>query len=185
MSYDETDRSEKPVTAGDAPVPEGEVTAQDESPDKDTVMSEDQVPEGGAAEPTSDESPPEEHHAGGNPAAERAGVYAKPSEEEQAEIDSERERRLDPDNRPENAEVSNADAELPTVEAWNAEHADEDTAAGTSDPGQIFRDIEISEDEKTTIAQEREERLDPSNRPDGAEVDNTGKTFEDGEFVEE
>lgn len=36
------------------------------------------------------------------------------------------------------------------------------------------------------IAAEREERLDPENRPDGAEVDNTGRSFDPqrGEFTD-
>lgn len=36
---------------------------------------------------------------------------------------------------------------------------------------------DVSQDEQE-IAQVREERLDPDNRPDGAEVDNTGRTFD-------
>ncbi|MCW2815537.1 MAG: hypothetical protein JWN84_2992, partial [Nocardioides sp.] len=32
------------------------------------------------------------------------------------------------------------------------------------------------------IEEERQQRLDPANRPENAEVDNTGRTFEDGEF---
>ncbi len=46
---------------------------------------------------------------GDNPAAARAGIYEKPSEEEIAEIEAERQRRLDPANRPENSEVMNTD----------------------------------------------------------------------------
>ncbi len=38
------------------------------------------------------------------------------------------------------------------------------------------------EDEIQEIEEERERRLDPDNRPEGAEVDNTQRTFEDGEF---
>ncbi len=48
-------------------------------------------------------------NAGDNPAAERAGIFEKPSEEEQQQIQAEREERLDPDNRPANAEVDNTD----------------------------------------------------------------------------
>lgn len=47
---------------------------------------------------------------GDNPAAERAGIYEKPSDEEIAEIEAERKRRLDPANRPENSEVMNTES---------------------------------------------------------------------------
>ena len=42
--------------------------------------------------------------------------------------------------------------------------------------------MEVTEEEQHEIAEERERRLDPDNRPEGAEVDNTERTFEDGEF---
>ncbi len=38
------------------------------------------------------------------------------------------------------------------------------------------------QEEIDKIEAEREERLDPENRPDNAEVDNTDRTFEDGHF---
>lgn len=54
---------------------------------------------------------------GDNPAAARAGIYEKPSDEEIAEIEAERKRRLDPANRPENSEVMNTDpADQPASE---------------------------------------------------------------------
>ena len=37
---------------------------------------------------------------------------------------------------------------------------------------------EPDEDTKQDIEEERERRLDPENRPDGAEVDNTSRTFD-------
>jgi hypothetical protein len=46
---------------------------------------------------------------GDNPAAERAGIYEKPPPEEIEEIEAERERRLAPENRPDNSEVDNMD----------------------------------------------------------------------------
>lgn len=46
---------------------------------------------------------------GDNPAAERAGIYEKPPPEEIEKIEAEREERLDPANRPDNAEVDNTD----------------------------------------------------------------------------
>ena len=94
------------------------------------------------------------------------------------EIDAERKRRLDPANRPEGSEVDNSDATLPTLEAWEAEQDDEGTP-GRSDPSQAFREMEVSEEEKAEIAAERERRLDPANRPEGAEVDNTPTRDED------
>ena len=101
---------------------------------------------------------------------------AEPSEGEVAEIEEERERRLDPDNRPENAVVDNTDTELPTVDAFNRREAEEraDEDGGSADPGERFREMEVSEEERAEIEEERERRLDPDNRPENAEVDNTG-----------
>ena len=70
---------------------------------------------------------------------------------------------------------------------WSTRTADsggsaEEGRAGTADPGKKFREIEISEEEQREIEEERQRRLDPDNRPPNAEVDNTGRTFEDGEF---
>ena len=98
------------------------------------------------------------------------------SEEERAEIEEDRKRRLDPDNRPDNAEVDNTDAELPTVEEFNRRDAEErsEEGQGTADPAEKFREIKPSEEEIAEIEEERKRRLDPDNRPDNAEVDNTG-----------
>ena len=41
---------------------------------------------------------------------------------------------------------------------------------------------DLSQEEIDQIEAERKERLDPENRPDNAEVDNTERTFEDGGF---
>ena len=38
------------------------------------------------------------------------------------------------------------------------------------------------EEEIKEIEEERERRLDPDNRPENSEVDNTERTFDDGEF---
>ena len=100
---------------------------------------------------------------------------------DQQEIEQERAQRLDPANRPDNAEVDNTDAELPTVEEFaelNAEEKD-GAAAGTSDPSEEFREIPPSEEEVREIEEERKRRLDPANRPDNAEVDNTGDDMPD------
>jgi hypothetical protein len=61
---------------------------------------------------------------------------------------------------------------------------DTDERAGRSlgiEPGK-----EPDEDTKQDIEEERERRLDPDNRPDGAEVDNTDRTFdhERGQFTD-
>lgn len=105
-----------------------------------------------------------------------------PSEDELAEIEAERKRRLAEENRPEMATVDNSGVTLPTVEKWAEDHPAE--AVGTADPAQKFRENPPSEDEIAAIAEEREHRLDPANRPDGAEVDNTHRTFQDGHFVD-
>jgi hypothetical protein len=45
---------------------------------------------------------------------------------------------------------------------------------------------EVSEQEKEEIEAERQERLDPENRPDNAEVDNTDRDFDTtkGQFTD-
>ena len=48
---------------------------------------------------------------------------------------------------------------------------------GSSDPSRAFRDNPPADDEVQEIEEERERRLDPANRPDGAEVDNTGENM--------
>ncbi len=119
-----------------------------------------------------------------NPVPDPAG--GRLGDDERAAIEAERERRLDPANRPEGAEVDNTSATLPTLEAWEAEQDPEDNPAsvGTSDPSAVFREMEVSQEERDAIAAERERRLDPANRPEGAEVDNTGRTVVDGRFTD-
>ena len=51
-------------------------------------------------------------------------------------------------------------------------------SAGTSDPSTKFRENPPDEQEQKEIEEERERRLDPENRPEGAEVDNTPRTFD-------
>jgi hypothetical protein len=50
----------------------------------------------------------------------------------------------------------------------------------------IEPDAEPDEETKQDMEEEREHRLDPDNRPDGAEVDNTERTFdhERGQFTD-
>ena len=100
---------------------------------------------------------------------------SEPDASEIEEINREREQRLAPENRPENAEVDNTDATLPTVEEFGRQSADEDTegSAGTADPSEKFREIQPSEEEVREIEEERRRRLAPENRPDHAVVDNT------------
>jgi hypothetical protein len=45
---------------------------------------------------------------------------------------------------------------------------------------------DVSEEEVARIERERRERLDPGNRPDNAEVDNTGRDFDEvhGRFAD-
>jgi hypothetical protein len=109
-----------------------------------------------------------------------------PSEEERREIEAERERRLDPANRPERAEVDNTGVTLPAVEEFERQAADEDdeAAAGTADPTAGFREVEVSDEERAELEEERKRRLDPANRPENTEIDNTGRTFEGDRFVD-
>ncbi len=105
----------------------------------------------------------------------------KPPQERIDEIEADRERRLDPENRPENVEVDNTDATLPTVEEFARanEGEDQEGAAGSADPSEVFRENPPSEEEAAEIEAERERRLAPENRPENAEVDNTGDNMPD------
>lgn len=91
-------------------------------------------------------------------------------DEEIQEIEAERASRLAPENRPEGAEVDNTGENMPEV----AKQAESDgSSEGTADPGKFFRENPPSEEEVREIEAERERRLAPENRPEGAEVDNT------------
>ena len=104
-----------------------------------------------------------------------------PSQSEIEEIEAERERRLAPENRPENSEIDNSDAELPTVREFEELNADEDQegSAGSADPSEVFRKMKPSEEEVAEIEEERERRLAPENRPENSEIDNTGDKMPD------
>ena len=111
-----------------------------------------------------------------------AELEETPPDEQVREIEEERERRLADENRPENAEIDNSDAELPTVKEFEELNADDDNAegaAGTADPTEKFREDKPSEEEIREIEEERERRLAPENRPENAEVDNTGDNMPD------
>jgi hypothetical protein len=86
----------------------------------------------------------------------------------------------------------------------NADDKSSDTNEDKKDEGSILDDggidtderagrslgidtqAEPDEDTKKEMEEEREKRLDPDNRPDGAEVDNTDRTFdvEHGQFTD-
>ena len=110
-----------------------------------------------------------------------AALEETPPDEKVREIEEERERRLDPENRPENTEINNSDAELPTVKEFEELNAaeTEESAAGTADPTEKFREDKHSEEEIKEIEEERQRRLAPENRPENAEVDNTGDNMPD------
>jgi hypothetical protein len=60
----------------------------------------------------------------------------------------------------------------------------EDTASEpSSDPSKRFRENPPDDDEVKEIEEERARRLAPENRPDGAEIDNTGENMPD--FIKE
>jgi hypothetical protein len=108
-------------------------------------------------------------------------LHGQPPQERVAEIEAERERRLAPENRPENAEVDNTGKTLPTVEEFERldEDGEQEGSAGSADPSQVFRENRPSEEEVREIEAERERRLAPENRPENAEVDNTGENLPD------
>jgi hypothetical protein len=104
-----------------------------------------------------------------------------PPQSEIEQIEAERERRLAPENRPENAEIDNSGAELPTVEQFQELNAEDEPegSAGSADPSEVFRRMKPSEEEIAEIEAERERRLAPENRPENAVVDNTGENMPD------
>lgn len=80
---------------------------------------------------------------------------------EQTEADRLRSRGADTDAEPGQDEVG-------PVSGGEETHVDE-PSAGTED---------LSEEERAAIERDRAERLDPDNRPDAAEVDNTHRSFD-------
>jgi hypothetical protein len=56
--------------------------------------------------------------------------------------------------------------------------AGESTGADATDPNQYDSPDEAPQELLDEIEQEREERLDSDNRPDGVEVDNTDRDFD-------
>jgi len=121
---------------------------------------------------------PQETTGAGDPGQ---GFAQRPPRAEVEAIEAERERRLAPENRPDNTEVDNTNATLPTVEEFAELNAgdEQEGSAGNADPAAAFRKIQPSEDEIAEIEAERERRLDPRNRPENTEVDNTGDNMPD------
>jgi hypothetical protein len=68
----------------------------------------------------------------------------------------------------------------------SASDTSEETDEGSPGRGKPAPLGEVSDDERGQIEQERQERLDPDNRPENAEVDNTQRDFdtEHGEFTD-
>ncbi len=112
---------------------------------------------------------------GVTPGATAERLTEVPPDETIEEIEQERERRLADENRPEGAVIDNSDATLPTVEAFAEAERDEsgEGVVGTSDPSEIFKENPPSEEEQAEIEEERKRRLDPGNRPENTEIDNT------------
>ena len=105
-----------------------------------------------------------------------------PDDDEVKEIEEERARRLAPENRPDGTEIDNTGDRMPEIAKSDpAESAEGET--GHSDPSQVFRENPPDDDEVKEIEEERARRLAPENRPDGAEVDNTGENMPD--FIKE
>ena len=64
---------------------------------------------------------------------------------------------------------------------------DEKTDPGEPDTEPKKTGDDLSDEEKESMEKEREERLDPDNRPDNAEIDNTDRTFDatSGQFTDD
>ncbi len=64
--------------------------------------------------------------------------------------------------------------------------ADQGQGEGTNSSQGLDPQAKPSDEEIKEIEEEREQRLDPENRPDHAEIDNTGRDFdmEKGEFAD-
>ncbi|MGH3361709.1 MAG: hypothetical protein ACRDOM_04550 [Nocardioides sp.] len=66
-------------------------------------------------------------------------------------------------------------------ESDDSKHDDpaaEEGSAGSADPSRTFRENPPDDGEVKEIEEERERRLDAENRPEGVEIDNTGRTFD-------
>ena len=119
-----------------------------------------------------------EDEAGREPSSDPSKSFREnpPDDVEVKEIEEERERRLAPENRPDGAEIDNTGDRMPEIARSDPEESAEGQA-GHADPSEVFRENPPDDDEVKEIEEERERRLAPENRPDGAEVDNTGENM--------
>ena len=78
--------------------------------------------------------------------------------------------------------MTDADQKEPHDSSGGDDPAAEEGSAGSADPSKTFRENPPDEQEQKEIAEERERRLDPDNRPEGSEVDNTTRTFDEDEW---
>jgi hypothetical protein len=77
--------------------------------------------------------------------------------------------------------MTDADEKEPHDGSGDDASAEEGTA-GSADPSKTFKENPPDEEEQQEIEETRAERLDPENRPEGSEVDNTGRTFDEDEW---
>ena len=70
-----------------------------------------------------------------------------------------------------------ADPEQDEVGPVSGEAEDEDGQPSSGAVSAQFEELP-SEEEQARVEEERQERLDPDNRPEGAEVDNTDRDFD-------
>ncbi len=80
--------------------------------------------------------------------------------------------------------IDNPVGDAPDEGAPEGAEQEQEGQAGSADPSKRFREMEVSEEEQREIAEERERRLDPANRPENSEVDNTDRTFDGEKFVD-
>jgi hypothetical protein len=69
------------------------------------------------------------------------------------------------------------DERNPMSDTESSEPEDESTSKGSA-LTTTNEKAEISDEEREQLENERQERLDPENRPENAEVDNTGREFD-------
>jgi hypothetical protein len=77
--------------------------------------------------------------------------------------------------------ASRADSDLEDADKTSSEDSGEDSgdeSDGKSGSVGSAGEGDVSDDEREQIEKEREERLDPDNRPDNVEVDNTQRDFD-------
>ena len=95
----------------------------------------------------------------------------------------------EPDERPEESPDDSADE---TSDDSADETSDETSDSGDSDDSarltkeQAMGQEDVPEDKQQAIEEEREKRLDPDNRPENAEVDNSDRDFDvkSGQFTD-